>query len=89
MSTRPPCVKRGPVGRGDYTPPETIIKRCYHVATDRIQTGIRFPEALLRKLTYIARKNHRSLNAQLEHLAQQCVDEYEKEHGTIEFPPEE
>ena len=45
--------------------------------------------ALLRKLTYIARKNHRSLNAQLEHLAQQCVDEYEEEHGTIEFPPEE
>ena len=40
------------------------------MATDRIQTGIRFPEALLRKITYIAKKNHRSLNAQLEHLAQ-------------------
>lgn len=59
------------------------------MATDRIQTGIRFPETLLRKLTYVARKNHRSLNAQLEHLAQQCVDEYEEVHGEIELPAEE
>lgn len=57
--------------------------------TDRIQTGIRFPEELLHKLTYIARKNHRSLNAQLEHLAQQCVDEYEQAHGSISLPQEE
>ena len=59
------------------------------MATDRIQTGIRFSEVLLRKITYIARKNHRSLNAQLEHLTQMCVDDYEKTHGPIELPPEE
>ena len=59
------------------------------MATDRIQTGIRFPEALLRKITYIAKKDHRSLNAQLEHLAQQCVDEYEQAHGEIHLPSEE
>ena len=59
------------------------------MATDRIQTGIRFPEELLRKITYIARKNHRSLNAQLEHLAQQWVDEYEQAHGEIHLPSEE
>ena len=27
--------------------------------TNRIQTGIRFPEETLRKLAYIAKKNHR------------------------------
>ena len=59
------------------------------MATDRIQTGIRFPEILLRKITYIARKDHRSLNAQLEHLAQECVDAYEQEHGEIILPEEE
>ena len=57
--------------------------------TDRIQTGIRFPETLLRKITYIAKKNHRSLNAQLEHLAQECVDAYEREHGDIVLPEDE
>ena len=59
------------------------------MATDRIQTGIRFPETLLRKITYIAKKDHRSLNAQLEHLAQECVDAYEREHGEIMLPEEE
>ena len=58
------------------------------MATDRIQTGIRFSEELLRKITYIAKKNHRSLNAQLEHLAQICVDEYEKENASIPLPEE-
>ena len=58
------------------------------MATDRIQTGIRFSEELLRKITYIAKKNHHSLNAQLEHLAQMCVDEYEKENGSIPLPEE-
>ena len=38
------------------------------MATDKIQTGIRFHEEMLKKITYIAKKNHRSLNAQLEHL---------------------
>ena len=37
---------------------------------ERIQTGIRFSPELLYKITFVAKKNHRSLNAQLEHLAQ-------------------
>ena len=53
------------------------------MATDKIQTGIRFREEMLRKITYIAKKNHLSLNAQLEHLAQECIDNYEQEHGEI------
>ena len=59
------------------------------IATDKIQTGIRFQEETLRKITYIAKKNHRSLNAQLEHLAQDCIDEFEKEHGRIILVAEE
>ena len=57
------------------------------MATDRIQTGIRFPETLLRKITYIARKNHRSLNAQLEHLAQLCVMSTNSRTVLSSFPP--
>ena len=53
--------------------------------TNRIQTGIRFPEKTLRKLADIAKKNHRSLNAQLEHLAQCCIDRYEQEMGPIQL----
>ncbi len=53
------------------------------MATSKIQTGIRFEEEMLRKLTYIAKKNRRSLNAQLEYLAQQCIESYESAHGVI------
>ena len=53
------------------------------MATNKIQTGIRFDPELLYKIAYIARDNKRSLNAQLEYLAQNCVKEYEKENGSI------
>lgn len=39
---------------------------------------------LLRKITYIAKKNKRSFNAQIEYLAELCVQEYEAENGTIQ-----
>ena len=53
------------------------------MATNKIQTGIRFEPELLYKITYVAKDNKRSLNAQLEYLAQVCVNEFEKENGTI------
>ena len=53
------------------------------MATNKIQTGIRFDPELLYKIAYIAKDNKRSLNAQLEYLAQNCVKEYEKENGSI------
>lgn len=53
------------------------------MATEKIQTGIRFTEDMLLKITHIAKKNHRSLNAQLEYLTQTCIDEYEKAKGEI------
>ena len=53
------------------------------MATNKIQTGIRFEPELLHKITYVAKDTKRSLNAQLEYLAQMCVKEFEAEHGAI------
>jgi len=58
------------------------------MATNKIQTGIRFEPELLYKITRIAKRNKRSLNAQLEYLAQECVHQFEHEHGTIELDEE-
>ena len=55
------------------------------MATNKIQTGIRFEPELLYKITQVAKKNKRSLNAQLEYLAETCVREYERENGEIEL----
>lgn len=53
------------------------------MATNKIQTGIRFEPELLYKIAYVAKENKRSLNAQLEYLAQICVKEYEAANGGI------
>lgn len=53
------------------------------MATNKIQTGIRFEPELLYKITQVARENKRSLNAQLEYLAQCCVRDFEAENGPI------
>ena len=53
------------------------------MATNKIQTGIRFEPELLYKITAVAKDNKRSLNAQLEYLAQLCVKEYEAKNGPI------
>ncbi len=59
------------------------------MATEKIQTGIRFTEDMLLKITYIAKKNHRSLNAQLEYLTQECIDEFEIKKGEIVLSEED
>ena len=59
------------------------------MATNKIQTGIRFEPELLCKIAYVARENRRSLNAQLEYLAQQCVREFEEANGTIPLRDED
>ena len=56
------------------------------MATDKIQTGIRFTEEMLLKISYIAKRNCRSLNAQLEFLSQKCIEEYEIDNGAIQIP---
>lgn len=56
--------------------------------TNKIQTGIRFEPELLYKITCVAKENKRSLNAQLEYLAQICVKEYEAQNGEIPLDAE-
>lgn len=58
------------------------------MATNKIQTGIRFEPELLYKITQVAKYNKRSLNAQLEFLAQTCVREFEAENGSISVDEE-
>ena len=59
------------------------------MATNKIQTGIRFEPELLYKITQVAKKNKRSINAQLEYLAEVCVEEFEKNNGEIEIDENE
>ncbi len=59
------------------------------MATNKIQTGIRFEPELLYKITQVAKKNRRSLNAQLEYLAQECVKAYEAANGAIAVDEEQ
>ena len=59
------------------------------MATNKVQTGIRFEPELLYKITQVAKKNKRSLNAQLEFLAQECVAEFESENGEIQLDENE
>jgi hypothetical protein len=68
-----------------------LLATCYggvSMATGKIQTGLRLEPEALQKLTWIAKKQKRSLNAQLEFAAQQCIDEYETAHGAIPVEPE-
>ena len=58
------------------------------MATNKVQTGIRFEPELLYKITQVAKINKRSLNAQLEYLAQTCVQEYERTNGSIPIDEE-
>ncbi len=59
------------------------------MATNKIQTGVRFEPELLYKITQVAKYNKRSFNNQMEYLAQLCVREFEKEHGEIELDENE
>ncbi len=53
------------------------------MAKNRIQTPLRLEPEMLYKITYIAKENKRSLNGQMEFLAQQCIREYESQNGEI------
>ena len=59
------------------------------MATNKVQTGIRFEPELLYKISCVAKQNKRSLNAQLEFLAQECVQQFEAEHGEIPIDEEQ
>ncbi len=59
------------------------------MATNKIQTGIRFEPELLYKISCVAKENKRSLNAQLEYLGKICVKEFEAANGTIPVDEEQ
>lgn len=56
------------------------------MATNKIQTGLRLDSETLAKITYIAKKEKRSLNAQIEYAVQNLIEEFEVKHGDIILP---
>ena len=53
------------------------------MTTNKVQTGLRLEPDALKKATWLAKKQKRSLNAQLEFAVQQSIEEYEAAHGAI------
>lgn len=53
------------------------------MTTDKVQTGFRLDFITLRKITIIAKKQMRSLNAQLEFITRNYIELYEKENGEV------
>lgn len=56
--------------------------------TDKRVFTLRMDDGLYEKLKVIADKNKRSLNRQIEFLAEKCAEDYEKEYGEIETEKE-
>ena len=54
------------------------------MATDKIQTGLRLELSDLKKITAIAKREKRSLNAQMEFVLQRYIEQYEVENGVID-----
>ena len=59
------------------------------MTADKIQTGLRLEIGTWKKVCFIAKKNKRSLNAQMEFLAQECIEKYEREQGKIPIDRED
>jgi hypothetical protein len=57
------------------------------MVTPKVQTGLRLDEETLRKITYIAKNQKRSLNAQIEFAVQEAIEKFETSQGKI--PPAE
>jgi len=55
----------------------------------KVHTGFRFEPEMLAKITYIAKRNRRSLNGQLEFLVQECIEKYELEVEKIQVSDDE
>ena len=56
------------------------------MATKRIKNiGLRVVPEVHEKMAYIARYEGRTLNGQVYYLMQDCIREFEKEHGKIEW----
>ncbi|MFG6369273.1 MAG: hypothetical protein K1W16_12775 [Lachnospiraceae bacterium] len=56
---------------------------------DRIATQVRINEIAYKKTKYIAQKESRNTNSQIEYFVKLGVEAYEKEHGVISLPKDE
>jgi hypothetical protein len=69
-----------------------MLTKCFGgviLPINKIQTGLRLEPDILKKATWIAKKQKRSLNAQLEFAVQQCIEEYEAANGAIPIEEED
>lgn len=55
------------------------------MATDKRQFTLRLQEENFEKIKYIADKNKRSIAMQIEYLIEQCIQDFEKQNGTIDI----
>lgn len=55
----------------------------------RVATQIRIDEIAYKKTKYIAKKESRATNSQIEYFVKLGVEAYEKEHGIISLPENE
>ncbi len=53
------------------------------MAVSKIQTGLRLEEDTWKKISYIAKINKRSLNAQIELIIEECIGQFERNNGFI------
>ncbi len=54
------------------------------MATDKRPTMLRLPETTYEKVRYLAFKERRSINMQIEHALETYIAEYEKANGPIQ-----
>lgn len=50
---------------------------------------LRMEPGILDKVRYIAKKNKRSINKEIEFVMNEHIEEYEKQHGEISLPLEQ
>ena len=58
------------------------------MAIAKVQTGLRLDEVTHEKLRYIASRQKRSLNAEIEFALEKVINDFESEHGSIPLEPE-
>ena len=56
------------------------------MATDKRPTMLRLPETTYEKVRFLAYKERRSLNMQIEHALEVYISDYESKHGPIPIP---
>ena len=58
------------------------------VSISKIQTGLRLEEPTYKKITSIAKKNKRSLNAEIEVAVESAIEKFEAAYGAIPLEEE-